>query len=100
MEVQFKNAKLKKYYQKSDSAIKKFGEVVGKRYIQRINIIKATKDLNALKKLPVLRCHPLKGNRKGQWAINLTGSYRLIFTLEGDSLEIVMIEEVSNHYDD
>jgi len=53
-----------------------------------------------LKKLPGLRCHPLRGDREGQWAIKLTGNYRMIFTLRGDKMEIARIEEVSKHYDD
>jgi len=44
--------------------------------------------------------HPLKGNRHGQFAVSLTGFYRLIFTLHGDALEIANIEQVSKHYDD
>ena len=31
---------------------------------------------------------------------DLDGLHRLIFTLEGERLEIAMIEEVSKHYDD
>jgi proteic killer suppression protein len=81
-------------------AIQEFGPDVAKRYIQRINIIKHTKNIDELKKLPGLRCHPLKGNRAGQWAVKLTGFYRLIFTLEGETLDIARIEEVSKHYDD
>jgi proteic killer suppression protein len=49
--------------------------------------------------LPGLRCHPLKGDRKGEFAVNLTGFMRLIFTVENEQLRIVMIEEVSKHYD-
>lgn len=50
--------------------------------------------------LPALRCHPLTGDRKGQYAMNLNGFNRLIFTLEENSLTVVRIEEVSKHYDD
>jgi proteic killer suppression protein len=50
--------------------------------------------------LPGLNCHPLKGNRKGQYAVKLTGFYRLIFTVSGDCLNIALIEDVSKHYDD
>jgi proteic killer suppression protein len=50
--------------------------------------------------LPGLNGHPLKGSRKGEHAISLTGFYRLIFTLQGEQLEIVMLEEVSKHYGD
>ncbi len=50
--------------------------------------------------LPSLKYHSLKGNRQGQHAVRLTGFYRLIFTVDGDCLDIALIEEVSKHYDD
>ena len=77
-----------------------YGDDTAKRYILRINTIKLAQDVEELMKLPVLRCHPLKGNRAGQYAVNITGFYRLIFSLEGEMLEIVRIEEVSKHYGD
>jgi len=98
--VKFRTKKLEKSYLLSKQAFKEFGEQVARKYIQRINIIKTTQCLDDLKRLPGLRCHPLKGNRTGQYAVNLTGFYRLIFTMEDDKLNIVMIEEVSKHYDD
>lgn len=55
------------------------------------NIVKQTHNIEELKALPGLRCHPLKGDRQAQWAIKLTGFYRLIFTLEGETMEIVRI---------
>jgi proteic killer suppression protein len=100
LEVKFKTKKLAKCYLQSKNAIREFGPDVGKRYIQRIDIIKAIKNLDDLQRLPALRCHPLKGKRKREWAITLVGRYRLVFTLEGEALEIVCIQEVSNHYDD
>jgi proteic killer suppression protein len=50
--------------------------------------------------LPRLRCHELSGNRKGQYAVNLTGFYRLIFTMVDDRIDVIRIEEVSKHYGD
>ena len=47
-----------------------------------------------------LHCHPLKGDRAGEWSIRLTGFWRLIFTLHGESLQVARIEEASKHYDD
>ena len=84
----------------SKHAIREYGDQVGRKYIARINIIKTSNSLADLEKLPGLRCHPLKGNRAGQYAVNLTGFHRLIFTFEDDILNIAMIEEVSKHYDD
>jgi proteic killer suppression protein len=100
LEVKFRTRKLEREYLQSDHANKAYGVVVARKYIQRINIIKQTKDIDELLRLPGLGCHPLRGDRQGQYAVKLTGFYRLIFTLQGDALKIVRIEEVSKHYGD
>jgi proteic killer suppression protein len=100
MEILFHTRQLEKQYREYKEAEKSYGRVVARKYIERINIIKQTRDIAELQRLPGLRCHSLKGDREGQWAMNLTGFYRLIFTLQGDCLQIVQIEEVSKHYDD
>ncbi len=100
MEVTFRTRKLEREYRKSATAIKAYGAQVARKYIERINIIKGVRNIDELSILPGLRCHPLKGDRQGQFAVKLTGFYRLIFTLHGDALEIANIEEVSKHYDD
>ncbi len=100
MEILFHTRQLEKQYLEYKEAEKSYGRQVARKYIERINIIKKTRDIAELQRLPGLRCHPLKGNREGQWAVNLTGFWRLIFTLQGDCLQIVQIEEVSKHYDD
>ncbi len=100
MIIKFRTKKLEKCFLESKQATKEFGLPVARKYIQRINLIKASKALHDIKKFHGLRCHPLKGDRIGQYAVNLTGFYRLIFTIEGETLSIVMIEEVSKHYDD
>jgi proteic killer suppression protein len=50
--------------------------------------------------VPTLDFHPLKGNRKGQYALTLTGYWRLIITNDGEIFDIAKIEEVSDHYGD
>lgn len=100
MQISFRTKKLQSEYEQSKKGVKAYGEQVAKKYVLRINIMKHAQDLEALKKLPGLHCHPLQGNRKGQWALKLTGFHRLIFTVSGDQLELVRIEEVSKHYGD
>jgi proteic killer suppression protein len=100
VEVIFRSRKLEKEYRQHNKAVKAYGSIVARKYIQRVNIIKQARDIDELMNLPALDCHPLKGNRHGQYAVKLTGFYRLIFTLMGDALEIVHIEEVSKHYGD
>jgi len=98
--IRFRTRKLEKQYASHKEAEKAYGKEVARRYIERVNIIKSAKNVEALQLIQTLRCHELKGERKGQWSVRLTGFHRLIFTLEGECLEIARIEEVSKHYDD
>jgi proteic killer suppression protein len=100
LEVRFKTNKLQKQYENSKDAIKAYGVDVAKRYIQRVNILKSAKSFDDLYTIPQLKFHQLTGNRNGEFAISLTGFYRLIITKEGDTFDIAKIEEVSKHYDD
>lgn len=34
--------------------------------------------------LPGARLHQLKGDRKGQWAVSVSGNWRLVFDFEGE----------------
>jgi len=98
--VEFRTHKLRKQYEDHREAERTYEAAVARKYIERINIIKQSRNIEELRKLPRLDCHPLKGDRKREWAIKLTGFYRLIFTLKGECLEIAHIEEVSKHYGD
>ena len=100
MIVTFRTKRLEQCYVEHQVAVRDFGKDVARRYIERINIIKHTASLEELAQLRALRYHPLKGDRAGSHAIKLTGFMRLIFTLKGDALAIVRIEEVSKHYAD
>ena len=100
MKVEFRKRKLKRCFEHKKLAAKEFDDQVARKYIQRIEIIKSVANLDDLMGLPGLRCHQLKGKRQGQYAVNLTGFYRLIFTVRDGCLNVVMIEEVSKHYDD
>ena len=100
MEIAFRTRKLEREYQEHARAVKSYGSEVARRYIQRINIIKQARDIEELMSLPAFRCHTLRGDYHGEYAIKLTGFYRLIFTLKGNALEIAQIEEVSKHYGD
>ncbi|MDZ7724609.1 MAG: type II toxin-antitoxin system RelE/ParE family toxin [candidate division KSB1 bacterium] len=95
MEVQFRTRKLQKQYENSSEAERSYGKDVARKYIQRINIIKQSRDINELALLPGLHCHLLKSDRKSQWAIKLSGFYRLIFTVKGELLNNNRISELA-----
>ncbi|RKX38644.1 MAG: plasmid maintenance system killer [Verrucomicrobia bacterium] len=100
MKISFKTRKLQREYEDQRKAVKSYGEPIARKYVQRVNLLKTARNLDEVKTLPGLNCHPLKGARDGQWAVKLSGFYRLIFTVSGEALDLARIEEVSKHYDD
>lgn len=98
MNIEFKNSKLKKHFENEKEASKAYGKQVAKKYIMRINTLKGAKSFDDLYRIPVLKFHPLTGDRKGEYAIALTGYWRLIITNSGETFDIAKIEEVSDHY--
>ncbi|HEY3624406.1 MAG TPA: type II toxin-antitoxin system RelE/ParE family toxin [Roseiarcus sp.] len=35
---------------------------------------------------PAFRLHPLKGERKGQWSVSVSGNWRLVFAFDGEDV--------------
>ena len=100
MEIRFCTKKLEKQYLSHKEASRVYGQQIAKKYIMRINMIKAAKCFDDLYAISTLKFHPLEGNRKGEYAITLTGFYRLIIINDGEIFDIARIEEVSKHYGD
>jgi proteic killer suppression protein len=75
-------------------SIRLFGVPTGRKYIQRITILRAIDKFNQLYGYRALQFHQLKGDRVGQYAINLTGNYRLILeNIREDKILIVGVED-------
>lgn len=100
MEIRFRTSLLRKTFEDHALAARKYGDAVARKYIQRITLLKQVRNLAEVMAVHSLRCHPLRGSRKGQYALSLDFRYRPIFSVCGDALEIAWIEEVSKHYDD
>ncbi|MFO7976579.1 MAG: type II toxin-antitoxin system RelE/ParE family toxin [Candidatus Hydrogenedentota bacterium] len=81
MYIEFKTKKLRQQCQSLAALRKAYGEVIARQVVKRINALKAADRIEDLAPLPPTRCHPLKGSRKGQYAMNLGQPYRLIFEL-------------------
>jgi proteic killer suppression protein len=43
--------------------------------------------------IPGLGLHPLKGERKGEWALSVSGNWRITFRFEGEDVVDVSIED-------
>ena len=71
-----------------------FGVPIGRKYIQRVLVLRAAENFSQLFGIQSLKLHSLKGNRAGQYAITLTGNYRLILEKAGeDKILIVDVED-------
>ena len=44
---------------------------------------------------PAFRLHPLKGERKGQWAVSVSGNWRLVFVFDGE--EVTDLDLIDYH---
>lgn len=96
MQVEFSSNKLRRCYELNARASKEWGAVVGRKYIQRINILYATPTVEDLYSIQSLRFHKLGGEREGEFAITIHDRWRLILTVVDD--RTVRVQEVTNHY--
>jgi proteic killer suppression protein len=79
-------------------AARLFGVPAGRKYIQRLAVMRAVDKFTQLYGHRALRLHPLKGGRAGQYAMTLTGNYQLI--LERVSEDAVRILDVEDYHGD
>lgn len=76
------------------SAIKRSFGVMAKKVSMRLDDIRAAPNLAVLKQIPQAACHQLKGNKKGQWAVSISGNHRLIFELDHDPIPLKEDESI------
>lgn len=55
----------------------------------RLNVAVEPRDMA----LPGLDLHPLKGNRRGRWAVSVSGNWRVTFRFSGADVEDVDYED-------
>ncbi len=86
----FKSKALKRLAHKGD------GRLLPAAKMQRIGrILQALDGPNPMKSLEArtYRLHPLKGDRKGRWAVHVTANVRITFCIEGADTYDIDIED-------
>lgn len=78
MKITYKSNKLKKQLTNPADMQKAFGSMSTK-VNQRMKELLAANNLEIMKTIPAANCHELKGNRKGEFAVDISKNYRLIF---------------------
>lgn len=71
------------------------GPQVGGVYGYRIDDVRNAAGLEDLYALRYLDLHPLRGDRREQYAIRLSGRVRLVFRVEDDA---IVVEEVVDYH--
>lgn len=99
MEVIFRTRRLQRNYEDVNRATIDWGRDVSRRYVRRVDELRRADGFSQLYDIPTMRLHSLRGSRAGELSIYLTGRWRLIVT-RGTTPQSIIIEEVSNHYDD
>ena len=78
MNLTYKSNKLKKILTDAREIQKVYG-TMAKKVSQRMEQLHTASSLAELISLPATECHALTGNRDGEWAVSISGNYRLIF---------------------
>lgn len=79
MEILFQDRKLEKMCRNQSLLIRKYGSVRAKLIRRRLDDFRDAENLEAMRSLPQVRCHELKGDRAGTLAVDVEHPYRLIF---------------------
>lgn len=98
MEVIFQSRRLGRCFDESSRAVRAWGHDVGRRYVKRVNELRALSRFDDLFQVRQFRAHRLRG-RPEDCALELVGRWRLIVR-RGDRGDQVVVREVSNHYGD
>lgn len=78
MEIYFEDAKFKKVWLDQRQLEKEHGAVHARKLRLHLDNLRMAETLADMRQLPG-RCHELKANRAGQFALDLDHPYRLIF---------------------
>ncbi len=98
LDITYKNNRIKKVCTDAKIAEKTYGHEMSEKIQQRIDEITAADTVEMMIQFHIGRCHPLRQNRKGQYAVDLVHPYRLVFEKNGDEIQIANILEIVDYH--
>ncbi|CAN7744080.1 killer suppression protein HigA [Pseudorhodoferax sp. LjRoot39] len=109
MEIRFQDKRLRELCEKKAAATKKLGDAGARKLQTRLADLMAAARVSDL---VAGNPHPLKGDRLGQFAVDLSGGWRLVFaaandpvprredtTIDWSAVTIVCIEFIGDYHD-
>ncbi len=98
MDIRYKNNKIRRLCTDASVAKKKYNLRMADKLHERLEQIRYATSVEVLIYLQLGRCHPLYGDRLGQYAMDLVHPYRLIFIKYGNTIDIVEIQEIVDYH--
>ena len=98
MQIEYKNRGIMKVCTDASVAEKKYGTEMAEKLQLRVDQIYAADSVEQMIQFGIGRCHPLRGNRKKQFAVDLVHPYRLVFEKKGNEIQIANILEVVDYH--
>lgn len=94
MEIEYASKRMSDASTSISESSRLFGVPIGRKYIQRLAILRAADKFSQLYGLRALRLHPLKDNRRSQYSMILSENYRLIIEkVQEDRVRIIDVED-------
>jgi proteic killer suppression protein len=81
---------LKRLFEQGDRSRIRADQVAKiRRILNRLDAASSVGDVDA----PGFRLHPLKGDLRGQWAVSVSGNWRIVFRFaDGDALDVDLVD--------
>ena len=98
MDVVYKNDEIKQICTDFDYAKRKYGKIMAGKIQKRVAQIESADSIELMLELKWGRCHKLKGDREGQYALDLEHPYRLIFELGKYCFIVACIIEIVDYH--
>ncbi len=99
MRIEFQDDGLRRLYEEPGSRTPRFGTELLRSYRKVLGIVQEANDERDLRAMKSLHFEKLKGDRIGQYSLQIYQKWRLVFllaTVEGEQ-QIVIIEVVDYH---
>ena len=85
----FRHKGLERFFTRETTAGIQSKHVKRLRLIRGLSVAKEPRDMG----LPGLQLHPLKGDRQGTWAVQVSGNWRVTFRFVGPDVSDVTYED-------
>ena len=87
--MRFAHRGLRRFYERDAAGALDPGHVVRVRHI--LNVLRYAESPRDFHELG-WRIHPLRGNRRGQWSVRVSGNWRIVFRFQdGEAVDIDLI---------